>query len=372
MKVCHVTSAHNSDDVRIFKKECTSLAKNPENEVYIVGEGIGIKEVSGVQFIGCGDRPNSRRKRMLEFAVKVVDEAIKIDADIYHLHDPELLRYALRFKRNGKKVIFDSHENVLDSIDAKTYLPFIIRKAFKIYYNQLQKKVLPKVDGIVVVSPQMVDLYKEFNENIALVGNFPIIATQEESERANVVKGRFIFAGGISEQWSHKEIISAINEVEGCEYYIYGEGDPLYMEELRKLNKKNKVHFGGRLSFEEVQKEISKAQFAFAVLKPSKNSFGWEGTLGNTKLFEAMSKGKPVIATEFSLWKEIVVKNNCGVCVNPYESSDIKDKIIYLMEHPTETEQMGTNGKKLVRDKYSWNSQEKILFDFYNKLLGDE
>ena len=34
MKICHVTSAHKSNDIRIFKKECVSLAKEEENEVY--------------------------------------------------------------------------------------------------------------------------------------------------------------------------------------------------------------------------------------------------------------------------------------------------------------------------------------------------
>ena len=39
VKICHVTSAHNTNDVRILKKECVSLAKNKEYEVYLVGQG---------------------------------------------------------------------------------------------------------------------------------------------------------------------------------------------------------------------------------------------------------------------------------------------------------------------------------------------
>ena len=35
-RVCHMTSAHNSDDVRIFHKECTSLAKARYDARFVV------------------------------------------------------------------------------------------------------------------------------------------------------------------------------------------------------------------------------------------------------------------------------------------------------------------------------------------------
>ena len=38
MKVCHFTSAHPSDDIRVFVKECSSLA-DAGHEVYLVAKG---------------------------------------------------------------------------------------------------------------------------------------------------------------------------------------------------------------------------------------------------------------------------------------------------------------------------------------------
>ena len=118
VKICHVTSAHNTNDVRILKKECMSLAKQDKYRVFIVGPGRDLK-YEKVNIIGAGSLPNRRIQRMVRFSKIVISSALKIDADIYHLHDPELLRFAIKLKKLGKKVIFDSHENILDSIDEK-------------------------------------------------------------------------------------------------------------------------------------------------------------------------------------------------------------------------------------------------------------
>jgi len=50
LKVCHVTSAHNSSDVRIFEKECVPLAK--EGYItYLVAPGES-RDEKGVHVVG--------------------------------------------------------------------------------------------------------------------------------------------------------------------------------------------------------------------------------------------------------------------------------------------------------------------------------
>ena len=367
VKICHVTSAHNTNDIRIFEKECVSLAKSEENKVFLVGQG-ECRMHKKVNVIGVGNIPDKRLKRMMFFAKTVIDKAIELDADIYHLHDPELLRYALKLKKLGKKVIFDSHENVLDSIDEKTYMPLFARKIFKSYYRCLQKKVLKKIDGIIVVTPQMIDGYKEYNNNISMVTNYPII--NEFVESSGYIKGRFIFAGGISRQWSHKEIIRAIDKIDDVEYYLFGPADEEYLKELKSLDGWEKVHYGGKVPFEIVQGEIKKAQAVFALLKPSKNSFYMQGTLGNT-IFEAMENSKPVVASDFELWKPIIENNDCGICVNPNDVSEIETairKVLSLSDE--EYDFMGTRSRKAIEKSYNWNIAEKELISFYDRLIN--
>ena len=109
-KVCHFTSAHDWNDDRIYLKECYSLAQNGY-EVYLVAEGTD-KQVNGINVIACGNKPEGRKARFLDFTKKIYKKALELDCDIYHFHDPELLPYGIKLKNAGKKVIFDSHEDV--------------------------------------------------------------------------------------------------------------------------------------------------------------------------------------------------------------------------------------------------------------------
>ena len=113
VKVCHMTSAHAPEDTRIFYKECVSLAK-AGYEVYLVARGDSY-EKNGVNIMGVGEVTGGRLNRMIEFTRRIYRKAISVDADVYHLHDPELLLYALKLKKRGKKVIFDSHEKYTEN-----------------------------------------------------------------------------------------------------------------------------------------------------------------------------------------------------------------------------------------------------------------
>lgn len=68
MKVCHMTSVHPIEDVRIFHKECISLAK-AGYEVYLVECGESYDK-NGVHIVGVGEIPGNRLKRMTKGIAK--------------------------------------------------------------------------------------------------------------------------------------------------------------------------------------------------------------------------------------------------------------------------------------------------------------
>lgn len=120
----------------------------------------------------------------------------------------------------------------------------------------------------------------------------------------------------------------------------------------------------------EVAKQMAHCRAGVALLRPGKNTNGHSGTMGNTKIFEEMMAGLPVICTDFSLWREFVERYHCGVCVDPEDVDQVVLALRRLLEHPEEARQMGENGRRAVREAFNWSVEEQTLLGLYRDLSG--
>ena len=109
---------------------------------------------------------------------------------------------------------------------------------------------------------------------------------------------------------------------------------------------------------------------ALVTYKYTRDSNGKEGTLGNNKLFETMLRGVPVVCTNYTLWKDIINKYRCGICVEPDNFNETYAAIKYIIEHPEEAAQMGQRGRNAVLEKYNWGTQESVLLNLYESLTN--
>ena len=107
-KVCHFSSVHRTNDIRVFTKECTTLAEAGYQTVLIACNS---KVDGGKVDVRNVPEEGGRLGRIILRAFKVYRMALAERADIYHFHDPELLPYGLLLKlKTRAKVIYDSHE----------------------------------------------------------------------------------------------------------------------------------------------------------------------------------------------------------------------------------------------------------------------
>jgi len=82
-----------------------------------------------------------------------------------------------------------------------------------------------------------------------------------------------------------------------------------------------------------------------------------------------MSSKIPVIASDFPLWRDIVVKTGCGLLVDPLKPEEIAQAIQWLLENPDEAQAMGERGREAVQSQYNWSIEEKKLLQMYKELL---
>ena len=365
VKVCHVTSVHQNNDGRIFRLECQSLVANGY-EVYLVAQGES-REENGVHVIGIGKAPENRVARMLVFARRIIEKAIDLDCDIYHLHDPELLQFALLLKKKGKTVIFDSHENTLAQIEEKEWIPTLVRRSLSNIYIKYASYVFKRLDALVSVTPHIVEQLKGINKNTWMITNYPRFVQYEKKDKEGDIN-RICFTGGIESQWNHDRIIRIINDIDDIEYVLCGSGDDDYLSHLKKIPGWRKVKYLGRVPFSKAIDVQLSSHIGVALLKPSKNTGGKVGSIGNTKLFEYMMAGLPIVCTDFILWKEIIDNYKCGITVSINDNNGISDAIKFIMDNRTIAEEMGRNGMEAVREKYNWSTQEKKLIKMYKEL----
>ena len=143
-----------------------------------------------------------------------------------------------------------------------------------------------------------------------------------------------------------------------------------YWQRLQSMEMWKKVEYLGVLPPERVSEVYQRADVGLVLLDYSPNVGYHKGTLGVLKLFEYMMAGIPVVATDFELWKEIVEGEDCGSCVNPHDVQAIAKAVNYLIDNPDRARQMGENGRKAVRNKYNWATQEQALYSLYDSLVN--
>ena len=369
MKVCHMTSVHPSTDTRIFYKECIALAKHGY-DVTLVAYG-NSREENDVKVVGIGNLPKSRLKRIFLFSKKIYKAALNVDADVYHLHDPELLPYVKKLKHKGKIVIFDSHENTLEQMYEKMWIPKLFRKAIGNYYKRYATKIFEKVDALISVTPHIVDMLKKINDSTYMVTNYPIC--DEENRTVNksnrkVDEQVLCFTGGISREWCHETIVTCLNKLPESKYVLCGKADETYIEKLKSLKGWEQVEYLGIISKDESLKIQNSADIGMALILPSRNTDGMNGTIGNTKIFEYMMSGIPIVCTHFALWQNIIKKYKCGICVDPTNTEEIVAAIRYLKNNPDEAVRMGENGQNAVKTYFNWSTQEIVLIQIYEKM----
>lgn len=373
VKVCHVTSVHQRYDTRVFYKECTSLANAGYDVTLLVADNKEPETRNGVKIISADFKPKSRWERIFNASRVMFDYAMTINAEIYHLHDPELLPVGKKLKSEGKKVIFDSHEDVPAQILNKAWIPSILRKPCSVAYLFYANSILKKMNYVIGVTPHLVDKLRRVNSNVEMISNFPILESHDaeqllQQDKTDNMRRSIVFAGGITKQWSHEEILQAIEGLDIL-YKLAGPSSREYIEKLEQYPSWANVDYRGKIPHEKVKELFQESAVGLAVLQYSPNSDGANGTLGNTKLFEYMMAGLPVICTDFKLWKDIINKWHCGICVNPKDVNAIRQAINYLIHNSEEASNMGENGRKAVVEEFNWSIEEKILLGLYKKLI---
>ena len=365
-KVCHVTSVHKSNDVRIFLKECCSLAK-AEYHVSLVAANAKSETINGVKIIGVNSKVNNRISRVFKTVYAVYKVAKNEKANIYHLHDPELLLIALFLKNKNNKIIFDSHEDLPRQILTKHWIPKYLRKIFCFFTEHFENFIAKRIDGIVAATPFIRDRFLKVNRNTVDINNFPMIRELiSENDQDSAKNNTIVYVGGITRERGILELLKSLPLCRSnVKLNLAGTfaQESLY-HEAQNYDGWSKVNYSGFVNRQEIKKLLNESKAGIVTLYPTLN---YLESLP-IKMFEYMACGLPVIVSNFPYWVKLLENEKCAIFVDPKNELQIAKAIDFILDNQEIAIQMGQRGKMAVLKSYHWEVEERKLLDFYSSL----
>ena len=341
------------------------MAEQGHRVALVVADSRGDEWNDDIQILDVG-RPDGRIERIFINSRKVFERAIQVNAEIYILHDPELIPYGIRLKGIGKKVVFDSHEDVPTQILGKPYLGRIPAKLLSRSFQAYEQYACRRFNGIVAATPFIREKFIKINAKTIDINNFPILDEFDHARHWSDKPFEVCYVGNITAMRGIRELVRACGLLRTPATLTLAGAF-----ETSALAAEVSIHAGwrrvkalGHLGRSGVRDVMANSLAGLVTLHPQKNYID----ALPVKMFEYMAAGIPVIASNFPLWRDIVESNACGLCVDPLDPASIAKAIDFLVTHPHEAQKMGSNGRCAAMEKYNWRSESKKMLDFYEDL----
>ena len=203
-----------------------------------------------------------------------------------------------------------------------------------------------KMDGIICHSSDEVSYYTNlFHLNHPQIRFIPYGIELPEVNFQKKGEDTYIASAGRSNR-DYELLRRAMDGIQ-MKVKIYCSRD--YKKILRNVKNSNfEIHTDTPL--EEFLSALSDSLFVVIPLKIPKISSG------QLVLLQAMALGKAVIATDCWGTRDYIKHMENGILVAPNDASELREKILYLLDNPEEVKKLGRNAKKTVEEYFNIRS----------------
>ena len=147
--ICMLTNVHNPLDQRIFYKQARSLVRLGYSVVVVgPGERALCGERDGVR-VETVPKPRSIAGRLLNLG-RVFRAALRVNAQAYHFHDPELLPVGLLLRGAGHRAVYDVHEHFPQAVKVRPWVPDVLRSPLSWCVDQFERMLAKRLSGLLI------------------------------------------------------------------------------------------------------------------------------------------------------------------------------------------------------------------------------
>jgi len=318
--------------------------------------------------------------RFIAKKVKKIFRNEKYDA--IHFHDLHLFGAARLIRKNTDAyLIGDMHENYVEVIKDYEWATKFPNRLIISHKKWARKEIewLGDMDKLITVSQGIKDRIISKGvpqKDVLLVPNtisttlFDGYAIDEIITERMQSSFNLIYVGGFVSNRGLEHVIEGMKELQkfadDIRLILVGDGD--IRHKLEKLVDNNNlievVKFEGWHDQDKIKSYLSNAEVG---LVPFKRTPQTDNSSSN-KLFQYMYYELPILGTNCTSVKKLVEQENCGII---YESDNTETFIESVKKLYTDSElrkNLGSNGKKAVLEKYSWEITTGDMVEMYNSL----
>jgi glycosyltransferase involved in cell wall biosynthesis len=371
--VCHLSPIESRRDERAFSRECLPSLRyglRPR----ILAPHSSERTFQGVDYVSL---PKSRGRivRIL-LAPRFLRVALRQQADIYHVHSPELILVGLILKFIfGKKVVYDTREDFPSMMLTKTYLPVRLRKITSRIVASFERLAAYWVDGFITADSGSLRPHAKVGKSRKLVFyNFPNLHYFPEPPP---VEKQFdlVYRGGLSERAGTFVLLNALRLLKEqgipLRLLMFGYADNQQTEKSIRdlvfgLGIEDLVTLKGVIEHNDMAATLSQACIAVCPLQAIPKF------LNNipVKVFESWACGLPVIATDLPPIRPFFGNRPYGLLVKPGDIVGLAEAIRKMAKSAPLIAEYGRQARKAVVERYNSDLEIRKLLLLYEEVLS--
>lgn len=369
-RVCVLTSVHGALDTRIFHKQARTLAA-AGYRVRLIAQHERDEWQDGVEIRALP--PGTPRGRRPLLWWRLLLEALRARAGIYHIHDPELLPLALLLQAlTSSPVVYDAHEYYGDEVRTRHWIPARLRGPAGWLTEQIEKAIAARLSAVVTVNEHMNARFRRVQARSIAVHNYPpaeYFTRPASGPRAR----RIVYAGVLTTERGLETIYRAGQILHArfpdLEIVIAGPVDwsgldPAISRDAAVWLREAGARFLGVLPQREIPPLLQDASVGWIPFRATPNNI----RSTPNKLLEYMAAELPVVASDFGYMRAIVADARCGLLARAADPAAHAEQIAWLLEHEHEAKMMGARGRAAVLSRYTWVPEGEKLLRLYAEL----